>query len=319
MTMKELARLANASVSTVSKAFSGSSEISSRKREEIFEIAKREGCFEKYYKPEFQKSVIAVICPEFRGGYYPQQLDYFEKEIKKHGGIMIAACFDFEEESKKELLSYFSENVKASGIILIGSMPDGTDCKTPVISIGGGNNDSILLSSENSMKDMVGYFIENGHEQIAYIGERLTSGKGKKFVSLLEASGIKVSGEYIIEEDERFEEAGYNAMNKLLSLENPPTAVFAAYDRIAVGAMKSIYEHGLKIPDDISLIGSDAEDVGMFLDVELTSVSSYNEDLCEIMVNMIFDKILHGESDDIKKVKISTELVKRKSVGKIKS
>ena len=70
MTMKILAKLSGVSVSTVSKAFSGSKEISAHQREHIFQTAKENGCYEKYYKPRFEKPVIAVICPEFQSGYY---------------------------------------------------------------------------------------------------------------------------------------------------------------------------------------------------------------------------------------------------------
>ena len=86
MTLKKIADAANVSVSTVSKAFSWSNEISEGKRQYIFEIAKREGCYDKYCKPEFVKKVIAVICPEVMGGYYTHQITLFEKEIKKRGG-----------------------------------------------------------------------------------------------------------------------------------------------------------------------------------------------------------------------------------------
>lgn len=64
MSLKKIAELSGVSVSTVSKAFSYSKEISEEKRQEIFENAKKAGCLEKYYKP-VNKKVIAVICPGF--------------------------------------------------------------------------------------------------------------------------------------------------------------------------------------------------------------------------------------------------------------
>lgn len=123
---------------------------------------------------------------------------------------------------------------------------------------------------------------------------------------------------YFTESAERFEEAGYDAMNTLLAKEKRPTAVIAAYDSIAIGAMKSIYEHGLSIPDDISLIGMDDESQTAYLNVPLTSTTSYLEDLCEIVVDVLFNRIENGDELAIRKINVSTELVERKSVGKAK-
>ena len=64
ITLSQLAKLAHVSVSTVSKAFSMSEEVNEQTREEVFRIAKEYGCFKKYYKAKYPKTVIAVICPE---------------------------------------------------------------------------------------------------------------------------------------------------------------------------------------------------------------------------------------------------------------
>ena len=319
MTMKEIARLAGVSVSTVSKAFSGSPEISSEKREYIFKIARENRCYDKYCKTAYKKPVIAVLCPEYKGRHYSQELDFFEKEIKERGGVMIAGSFGFDEEMKRELLAYFAENVKVSGIIIISSIPKNISCSIPVVSIGKGENDTISLSLDNSINRAVEYLVENGHRDIAYIGEGHTKTKREQVISAMKNNGIEVKCEYIMESCERFEQAGYNEMNTLLSLKKPPTAVFTAYDSIAAGAVKSIYEHGLKIPDDISVIGGNDESMELFLNVGLTSVSVFHKELCEIIVDVLFERIQNGENKSTKKIRLSTELIKRNSVGKRKN
>ena len=70
MTLQRLADLAHVSVATVSKAFSGSKEISEETRQRIFAIARENNCFEKYHKGIYHKRVISVIAPELRGEYY---------------------------------------------------------------------------------------------------------------------------------------------------------------------------------------------------------------------------------------------------------
>ncbi len=319
MTMKELARLAGVSVSTISKAFSKSHEISEAKREHIFKIAREVGCYDKYCKPTFHKKVIGVIAAEFLGDYYSQQLGYLKSEIDKRGGVMIASAYDFDKEAKKEQLAYFTESAKVDGLIILSSMSSNESYSIPIVAIGDSKTtDSIMVSMKSAMIDTVEHLIENGHKNIAFIGEKLTGIKAKGFIEAMEEKGLVVNYDYIKEGRGRFEEAGYNAMNDLLNMENPPTAVVTAYDNIAVGAVKSIYEHGLEIPDDISIIGMDDNRSDTYMKVPLTSITSYLEDLCEIAVDLLFERIENATTGENKKINISRELTKRQSVGKAK-
>ena len=81
MTLQEIAALANTSVSTVSKAFSGGRDVGSETRERIFAIARKNGCFEKYYKGPREKKVIAVLCPETESENYGRLVGLFEQAL----------------------------------------------------------------------------------------------------------------------------------------------------------------------------------------------------------------------------------------------
>lgn len=319
MTMKQLAILAGVSVSTVSKAFSGSPEIPEKTKNRIFEIARRESCFDKYCKTFFGKKVIAVICPEFHSGYYAQQLALLRKEIVRCGGEMVASCYNFEESSKNDLITYYAACAKVDGMILLDASVSESACNVPMVVIGESKNtDSIFLSMEYAVQDAIEYLIKNGHTDIAFIGETLTKVKLRSFTEAMEKAGLRVRAEFVLESRSRFEKAGYDAMNALLALKMPPTAAIAAYDSIALGAMKSIYEHGLTIPEDMSLIGMDDNRETAYLTVPLTTITSYNEDLCEVAVSLLFDRIRKGDSTKPKKIHVSTMLVKRQSVGRAK-
>lgn len=319
MTMKQLASLAGVSVSTVSKAFSQKSEIPEKTRQHIFEIARKQGCYEKYCKSHFAKKVIAVICPEFQSGNYSQHLAYLRKEIEKRDAVMIAGSHEFNEDSTSELVSYFTENAKVDGIIAIDSIKHEIKCNTPIVVIGESERyDSIALSMRSAITDAVAYFKENGHKNIAFVGEKLTVSKREFFIQTMKDAGMSVNDEYIVESEYRFEKAGYDGMKKILSKGKIPTAVIAAYDSIAVGVMKYIHEYGLKIPDDISVIGMDDNREAAYLDVPMTSITPYYEDLSEIAVNLLFEKIQNKNSVGNKKIRVSAELIKRESTGKAK-
>lgn len=319
MNMRELAQLTGVSVSTVSKAFSGSREVSAQQREYIFRVAKENGCFGKYNKIQFEKPVIAVIGPEFQSHYYAHHLTLLEKEIQKHGALMVSACYNFDKNVAVELAQYFIHCAKVSGIISYEPQILKAQNNLPTVVIGRSDvYDSIALSWDAPMVEAITYLMENGHKRIAFIGEKLTKTKDTAFIRAMQKCALELPKEYIVESERRFEEAGYEDMNQLLALPQPPTAVIAGYDHIAIGAMKSIYEHGLKIPDDISMIGMDDLNTNPYFEVPLTSITSYNSDLCEIAVNMIFERIENGAEAKKRKVSVSGELIKRDSVGPAK-
>lgn len=316
--MSKLARLAGVSVATVSKAFSGNKEISDATREKIFSVARENGCYDKYCKAMYTAPVIAIICPEFKSRYYSEQLTLLETEIRNHGGTAIVACTDFDSNRQEELLTFFTEYSKVDGIVLYHPLTD-KKYSVPVVSIGEHDTYScVTLSNQKATCDAIEHFKEFGHEKIGFISEPHTTASIDRFREIMAKCELPVYDEYIVCSDHRFELAGYEAMERLLSLSNPPTAVIAAYDDIAIGAMRCIREHDLKVPDDISIIGHNDIKETTYLDVPLTTITSYNEDFSQVVVNLIFEQIDNPAYNIHKKINVSTELVKRGSVGPAK-
>ena len=186
----------------------------------------------------------------------------------------------------------------------------------PVVVLGDSEDyDCVAVSDQSAVLEAIGLLKQHGHRNIAFISERLTGTKRKLFEYAMRQNGLPLKEEYMPTEESRFESAGYHAMNRLLSLEERPTAVVAAYDNVAIGAMKSISEHGLKIPEDISVVGFDDIKELPYLEVPLTSVTSYHDDLCQIIVELLLERMKQpGNNHITKKIKISKQLIQRASV-----
>ena len=105
-------------------------------------------------------------------------------------------------------------------------------------------------------------------------------------------------------------------MNKILSQDNLPTAVFCCNDLMALGAISAIGEKGLRVPEDISIIGYDNIHASRFYSPPLTTVHQSKSRLGVQAVNLLFERINH-KSDQKEKIEIYPELVVRKSVKKI--
>ena len=152
--------------------------------------------------------------------------------------------------------------------------------------------DNIYIDQWKSVIIAANHLMDLGHKRIAYIGEPFSSPRRKSFETALRARHLDVPLEYIIENGQRFEACGYEGMQTLLKLPNRPTGIFAAYDSIAIGAMRAIQEAGLRIPQDISIVSIDDSNVGNYLNVRLTTVTEPTQDLGELAADLLTQKIV---------------------------
>ena len=171
MNLSKLAQMANVSVSTVSKAFSDSHEISRQTKEMIFDVAKKYGCFDKYYKPVYPKKVIAVICPEMLGIHYTQMATFLSKEISMRNGTMLLSVDEFSSEKNQELIDYYTKFCRADGIIVIepaAIIKNNTD--VPIVQIGLDNEaknvDCVNVIVNEAMDSALAYLIKNNYKKI---------------------------------------------------------------------------------------------------------------------------------------------------------
>ena len=127
---------------------------------------------------------------------------------------------------------------------------------------------NILSSDKKGAYEAVKYLIQNGHKDIAIIegkkGFNSTIERKNGFLHALIENKLQIKNEYMVEGDYTIG-SGYSAMKKLLCLSKIPTAVFCSNDEMAVGAMKAIFEAGLNVPADISIMGFDGNQFGAFL------------------------------------------------------
>jgi DNA-binding LacI/PurR family transcriptional regulator len=134
------------------------------------------------------------------------------------------------------------------------------------------------------------------------------------FIKVLEEAGIEITEKWIYTGSKRFEECGYEGMKKILSEKSLPTAVFAAYDDIAIGAMKAIYEQGLIIPEDISIAAIDDIRMSKYLYPGLTTVACPIMEMARIAVSTLMERIESNENRSTQIISLNPELVIRKSV-----
>ena len=322
MNIEKLAKMTGVSVGTVSKAFSGSKEISEKTREKIFNAAKDCGCFFKYDKKGTTKKVVAIICHEIESEYYARAIAALNKKLSENGAIPIISFTDFSAEKQAELLAFYSSKNKADGIIVFGAhKPIKFNPDIPIVEIGGSGKsevDIVRSDSEQALEDAIKLLIRNGHRKIAFIGEKLTRTRLSNFTRLLQKNGILPEQDFIFTENERFQSAGYSAMNRIYALKTKPTAVICAYDQIALGAIRAIRDHGESVPENFSIIGFNDIPIASYHNIELTTIRDNLTEVCDTAAEIILKKIDNKYLNVRQRVMLRSELVIRNTVKNVK-
>ena len=296
MNLSKLAQLANVSVSTVSKAFSDSNEISEQTKEMIFNVAKEYGCFDKYYKPKYPKKVIAVICPEMLGIHYSQMATLLNREISSRNGTMLLSVFSFSHQKEQELIEYYTRFSNVDGIIIIE--PTGTIKNAgsiPIVQIGVENEsknvDCVKVDANEAINESLSYLKHKSMSRIGFIGEKFAHQEYEYFRDGLNRNLLSEYDEYIKISDRRFYDAGYYGVDSMLKDNNLPDVIYAAYSHIAVGIVQRLKEEKLSIPKDVSLICMDDITSVPYSDIELSCIKMHLDEVCIIALDLLYQKI----------------------------
>lgn len=320
MNFKQIAELCNCTVGTVSKAFSGKSDVSEEKRNEIFKIAKENGCFEKYFKGKFNKKVFAIIVPELKSDHYSKIASFMSEKLAEKGALSFCATSNFDNNTVREHLNYFSYSKTVDGVFLIetsAQLDNDRDFPIIVVNYLGKNKNNVDYVNTNdttAIRNAIEYLKQNGHEKIAFIGEKFTLKVKNMVIAAMNALNIPVRNEYFFISEKRFEDAGYECMEKIYSLKDKPTAIFTGYDNIALGVMNCIKDHGDSVPNDFSIISRNNISFSSHKTVSLTTINSNVIKLCEIAIEHMFKKQDRKHFKIREKILVKPELVIRNSV-----
>ena len=331
--LKDIADLAGVSISTVSKALKDSNEINKETKAKIIRIAKELNYDIKgqlINQSVHKTGSIGVICPEINSNYYTQLVSSIGAQLTKKGYSYTIAVSDFDQNKEEQYLTFFGRQNMAGIMFItessnIQNIVDGIKdiWYTPLILIASENNvnnyDCIHIDDNYGVVMAIEHLIQLGHRKIAYIGDYLTESRLKVYLKVMSDYGIPVNKSFIRSSDLRFEKCGYQLMQSILENDEKPTAVFAAYDDIAIGAMRAIYEKNLSIPKDISIIGIDDVVVTPYLYNALTTISNPIREMAMVSISILSRKIRDKNFTVVQNVVLKPSLIIRETTAKIKA
>lgn len=330
VTIKDVAKKANVSITTVSRVLNDKPDVNGDTKEKIKKIID-----ELNYKPNDiarglvlnKTNTIGLIIPDIANPFFPGVARGVEDIAREFNYSVIYSNTGNDEDKEKEAIELLKSK-RVDGMIVSLSVNQKNknllnkleeedfpvvqiDRKIPNI-----NTPAVVVDNIRSSVKVINYLKNFGHTKIGHITGNLdvvpSRDRLKGFKQALNESGLKIKNEWIKEGDYS-KDSGYQCMKKILVLEERPTAVFVANDLMALGAYQAIQEKGYKVPEDISIIGHDDIELASLVSPKLTTINQPKYKLGENAVRLLIKKINNSNViyDDIV---LSTKLVIRDSV-----
>jgi len=253
--------------------------------------------------------------------FYAKSLDEIEKYLHHHNERMM-----YSKIRQGNILSALCKHLNAKGVILAGALDEDIikqckDLDIPVVTYNSRFEGLPYVKADNeeSITKLVRHLIDLGHKRIGYItvpGHLNSSQRLSQVSQLMSASKLGVP---VIAEGDWSEQGGYNASMKLLQdTANPVTAIFAGNDSMAIGTLRAVHETGLKVPEDISVVGFDGIAQSAVTSPPLTTfqtdISTMTEAACMLVTHMITNGVNPNMG-----VVVSGQMIIRKSTGRAKA
>ena len=319
MTPKQLAKLANVSHSTASKALRYSKELNDETIELVNRVARENGYFLQQKKQRLaamkhRPLKFAIICPEIVSVHYASIATELNDILWEQNAIAQIHVCNFDDETEREIMLRCLEAADINGVISLSQRHSQFDLRFPTVRMSNAPTDSVGFDYTGGMRKALLYLKEAGHRKIGFIGEKLTTPKRDTFLALTDELGLSADPGCIIDSDRRFEAAGFHAVAGLLaSGRELPTAVMTAYDEIAFGAVSALLQHGYRVPQDISVVGLNNVPAAAYFPVPLTTIGFDTDRLCRTIVRTIFE--LLSSDEPVACLPVETDLILRASAG----
>ena len=321
VTYKKISEVAEVSASTVSKALSGSGEIAPATAEKIRKIA----CELGYYKDkrELKRNYsgsfaphIAIICPEIISVFYSSLAESLIDKITVSGGRATVLITRFGKGEAESIADSVAHDPDFDGIISLTNLMNYSTLNLPLVFMADvylDDADMIYCDISKGISSLVDYLLSSGHTRIGFIGEMHTVYKEEIFRGCMLSRGFKVMDELIVRSYKRFFNVGREAYGVYREREVLPDAVICAYDEIAFGFMSEAERNGIKIPEDISVVGINNTPFAEVSSPPLTSLYSWREEMAHKAYDIIVSRIL-GSTMPYQKLSYESSVVIRESV-----
>ena len=329
VTIKDVAKLAGVSISTVSRVINDSKPVTDEVKQRVLDVIKETG----YVPNPLARSLVTkkskllgVIVPEVSDSFVNEIVNGIECVTKMYGyDILLANTYSEKSQELKSIDLLKAKQVE--GIVMISWTLDEDHIKSinnsgipaTYISKTAQTFDvyTVSTNNEDATYDMTKYLIDKGHKEIALIMTSeadtiLETERRRGYERALTDNNIAINPD-IIRYGNTDHDNGYKVMAELLDEGIKPDAVFVTGDEAAIGAINAILDKGYNVPNDISVAGFNNTKLSKMYRPKLTTVGQPLYDMGAVAMRMVI-KMINGETLEEKKFVLPYELIERESV-----
>ena len=311
--IKDVAKLAGVSPSTVSKYLNYPSTLKKEYKERIhnaiMELNYTPSNIARSMRTGGKTNLIAVIVPDIINPFYTEMYNSIRIACSMNNYIPI--LYTTEENTDIMVTCLAKINARqVDGVIVCfldeeNVLPnlEETHLNMPISIMSWNNYDakfnSVVIDVFNGFYTSTSYLIKQGRKKIAFISGRLNRSisqeKLRGFKRAMNDNDMDVNEDYIETGTFRYH-TGFSAAKKFMNLQNPPDAIVAGNDVLALGAIKYLLNYGYKIPEDVAVIGYDGIQLGYLYEPSLSTIAQPIDEMGELAVNMLLAKIKNPKS-----------------------
>lgn len=329
-TMKDIARRTGLGLATISSYFNGGNVREKNRikiEEAIEELHYEVNEVARGLKTNATRT-IGVVIPELNNTFCAEIITGMEDILRSHGYATIVCDCRTDKKLEQEAVEFLTRR-RVDGIINMPVDEEGNHLKRfqktgkPIVlidrKIQGINCDSVLVDNKKAAEDAVRYFIERGHRNIGIIGgpEEVFTAQERMagYYKALESAGIPVSESLIWHGDYTIQ-GGVRGLEELVQNNPEMTAVFVTNYEMTMGAMIGVNELGIRIPEQLSMIGFDNLQFARACNPKLTIVAQPTDGIAREVAKVMLNHLENaGEtSGELFSEKLETEIIAGKSV-----
>lgn len=334
VTLKDIAEALDLSITTVSRALAGYSDVAESTRERICQTAERMGYYPNITARQLQKQrtdtiafVIPTHGPRFSDPFFSELLAGIGNEAGKHFYDLLVSTQAPDTKMEIEAYNHIVSGRRADGALVVRTRQNDERIRFlsergfPFVAFGRSDLDIdfpyVDEDSYQGIKLLMQHMIDLGHRRIAYIGAppglMFSRFRSCGYTESLQENHIPVDENLIVTGD-LTQRGGFQAAQELLSLSPRPTAIVACNDLMAMGTMSAAQSEGLVVGEDLSVGGFDDIASAEHAHPPLTTVRQPLYDIGRRITRMLVE-LLQGNKPETTKVILTPELVVRSSSG----